>query len=51
MPCKINVLEDDGRVKIAGMKPTIVSHFFPEISHEEIAEIENALAEIINIAK
>ena len=35
MPCKINVLEEDGKVKIIGMKPTIISQFFPEISKQE----------------
>src|SRR3990167_4444959 len=24
MPCKINVMEEDGRVKIVGMKPTMI---------------------------
>ena len=28
MPCKINVLEENGKVKVVGMKPTIISQFF-----------------------
>src|SRR3989338_5992111 len=32
MPCKINVLEENGKVLIAGMKPTMISQFFPEIN-------------------
>jgi len=35
IPCKINVLEENGKVKIAGMKPTMISQFFPEVSKEE----------------
>ena len=48
MPCKINVLEENGKVKIAGMKPTMISQFFPEISKEEAEESERNLKEIIN---
>ena len=48
MPCKINVFEEDGKVKIAGMKPAIMSEFFKEIKKEETEEVENAIKEIIN---
>ena len=51
MPCKINVLEDNGKVKIIGMKPTIISQFFPEVSREEAEEAENDIKEIIDNAK
>src|SRR3990167_6672011 len=40
MPCKINVLEENGKVKIVGMKPTIISKFFPEVNQEEAKEAE-----------
>src|SRR3990167_8446202 len=40
MPCKINVLEKNGKVEIVGMKPTIISKFFPEVNQEEAKEAE-----------
>ena len=51
MPCKINVLEEDGKVKIIGMKPTIISQFFSEVSKEEAKEVEKDIKEIIDNAK
>src|SRR3989344_934696 len=51
MPCKINVLEEDGKVKIIGMNPEIISKFFPEISKQEAKEVERDIKEIINNAK
>ena len=51
MPCKINVLEDNGKVKIIGMKPTIISQFFSEVSKEEAKEVEKDIKEIIDNAK
>jgi len=51
MPCKINVLEENGKVKIIGMKPTIISQFFPEVSPEEAEEVEKDVVEIIKNAK
>ena len=50
MPCKINVLEEDGKVKIIGMKPTMISHFFPEVSQEEALEVEKDVTEIVDKA-
>ena len=50
MPCKINVLEDEGKVKIMGMKPTIISQFFPEISRQEAEEVERDIIEVIDNA-
>ena len=50
MPCKINVQEDDGKVRIIGMKPTMVSQFFPEVSQEEALAAENDIREIIDTA-
>jgi uncharacterized protein (DUF302 family) len=50
MPCKINVLEDEG-VKIVGMKPTIISEFFPEVNREEAEEVEKDVKEIVDSAK
>jgi|SRR3989338_4755505 len=51
MPCKINVLEEDGRIKIIGMKPTMISEFFPEISKEEAETVEKDIKEIVDTAK
>jgi uncharacterized protein (DUF302 family) len=51
MPCKINVFEDNGTVKIAGMKPSIISQFFPEITSEETVSAEQELKEIVDAAK
>lgn len=51
MPCKINVMEDAGKVKIVGMKPSIISRFFPEVTQEEAQAAENDLKEIIDNAK
>lgn len=51
MPCKINVLEENGKVKIVGMKPTMISQFFPEVDKEEAEQVENDVIEIINNAR
>ncbi|MDO8647199.1 MAG: DUF302 domain-containing protein [Candidatus Diapherotrites archaeon] len=51
MPCKINVLEDNGKVKIIGMKPTMISQFFPEVSQNEAAEAEKDIIDIIKNAE
>ena len=51
MPCKINVLEENGKVKIIGMKPTMISQFFPEISKEETEDVEKDVIEIVNNAR
>ena len=48
MPCKINVLEDAGQVKIAGMKPSMISQFFPEVSAGEAEHVEKEVIEIVN---
>lgn len=51
MPCKINILEENGKIKIIGMKPTIISQFFPEVRKDEAEEAERDVIEIINNAK
>ncbi len=51
MPCKINVFEENGKVKIVGMKPTIISHFFEEVSQKEAMELEDEIKEIIDSSK
>lgn len=51
MPCKINVLEENGKVKIATMKPTMISRFFPEVDNKEAEQVESDVIEIIDNAK
>src|SRR3990167_2892800 len=51
MPCKINVVEDDGKVKIIGMKPTMISQFFPEVDEQEAREAETDIIDIIEKAR
>lgn len=51
MPCKINVLEENGRVRIVGMKPTMISEFFQEVSREEAENVERDIKEIVDNAK
>jgi len=51
MPCKINVLEENGKVKIIGMNPKMVSEFFPEVSKEDAEEAERDIKEIVDNAK
>src|SRR3989344_2743804 len=51
MPCKINVIEDKGKIKIVGMKPGIITQFFPEVSKNDVIEIEKVVKEIIDNAK
>ena len=51
MPCKINVLEENGEVKLAGMKPTMISQFFPEVNKKETEEVEKDVIEIVNNAR
>ncbi|MBS3134598.1 DUF302 domain-containing protein [Candidatus Woesearchaeota archaeon] len=51
MPCKINVLEENGKVKIVGMKPTMISQFFPEVNKKEAEEVEKDVIEIVDNAR
>ena len=51
IPCKINVLEEDGKVKIMGMKPTMISQFFPELNKKDAEEVEKEIKEIVDNAK
>lgn len=51
MPCKINVIEDNNKVYIAGMRPTIMPDIFQGITKEEAQEVEDEIISIINNAK
>lgn len=50
MPCKINVLEERGEVKIVGMRPSIISEFFPEVAPEDAQAVESDIREIVEAA-
>lgn len=52
MPCKINVIKDEKneKVKIVGMKPSMVAELFDKISEEDVREVEEELKEIIDLA-
>ncbi len=47
MPCKINVLQEE-KVKIVGMRPTIIPQFFDEITQEEAEAVEMDVKEIVD---
>ena len=51
MPCKINVMEENGKVKIIGMKPTMISQFFPNVCENEAEEVEKEIKEIMDNSK
>lgn len=51
MPCKINVLEENGKVRIVGMKPTMISQFFPEVDRKEAENVEKDVKEIVDNAR
>ncbi len=50
MPCKINVLEENGKVKIIGMKPTMIFQFFPEVDKKEAEQVEKDIIEMVDHA-
>lgn len=52
MPCKINVYVKDGQTYISGMRPIILSQFFPHADLGEMPkEIDQIIQDIINSAK
>lgn len=50
MPCKINVVDDNGKVKIFAPKPTLMAEIFPEFSQEELLEVEQELKAMVDDA-
>lgn len=44
MPCKINVYRDVGETFISGMRPTMLSQFFP---HADLGEMPKEIDQII----
>ena len=51
MPCKINVMEENGKVKIVSMKPTMISQFFPEVDKKEAEQVEKDVIEMVHNAR
>ena len=52
LPCKINVYVKDGQTFISGMRPIILSQFFPHAGlGERPKEIDQIIRNIINNAK
>jgi len=52
MPCKINVYVTDGRTYISGMRPTVLTQFFPDAElGERPKEIDRIVLHIIDSAK
>ncbi|MCL6471367.1 MAG: DUF302 domain-containing protein [Firmicutes bacterium] len=51
MPCRINIMEEDGKVKISSMRPSVMSQFFPNVDQSEAAAVEKDVIEIIDSAK
>src|SRR3972149_6442087 len=51
MPCKINVLEENGKIKIVGMRPTMISQFFPEVDRKEAEQVEKDVIGMVNNAR
>ncbi|MEK7169993.1 MAG: DUF302 domain-containing protein [Patescibacteria group bacterium] len=52
MPCKINVYTTNGQTYISGMRPIVLSQFFPNADlGERPKEIDQILQTIVNNAK
>ena len=52
LPCKINVYTKDGKTFISGMRPIVLSQFFPQADlGERPKEIDQIIQSIINNAK
>src|SRR3989338_7430684 len=52
LPCTINVYVKDGRTFISGMRPNILSQFFPDADlGDKPQEIDKKIQDIINNAK
>ncbi len=50
MPCKINVAEENGKVKLFAPKPTLMVEIFPEFTQEELLEVESELKAMVDDA-
>lgn len=51
LPCKINIYEDEGRVAVAALRPTVYGSVFPEYDLAELARpIEADIIAIVDAA-
>jgi len=49
MPCRINIYEENGRVVVAALRPSLFSAVFPEHELDEIAEeFERRVIDIVD---
>ncbi|MEK6974473.1 MAG: DUF302 domain-containing protein [Nanoarchaeota archaeon] len=51
MPCRINIIDDNNKIRIIAMKPSVMPIFFQEITQTDITEIEKDITNIINEAR
>ncbi|KKP46999.1 MAG: hypothetical protein UR39_C0006G0052 [Candidatus Woesebacteria bacterium GW2011_GWA1_33_30] len=52
LPCKINVYQKDGIMYISGMRPVILSRFFPQANLGNLpTEIDTIIREIVDKSK
>ncbi|VVA44039.1 conserved hypothetical protein [Candidatus Roizmanbacteria bacterium] len=52
LPCKINVYQKDGQIYISGMRPLILSQFFPKANLGNLPiEVDAIIRKIIDASK
>lgn len=52
LPCKINVYQKDGKTHISGMRPIVLSQFFPEANLGNLpTEVDEIICSIIDKSK
>ncbi len=51
MPCKINVIEDKGKVRILTMKPSVIGLMFEWINSSDFVDVERDLKEMVDLAR
>ncbi len=51
LPCKINVFEENNKIKIVGMNPKIMAQFFPEVTESGAEEVFREIKEIVDDSK
>ena len=52
LPCKINVYQKDGKTYISGMRPVILSQFFPKANLGNLpAEVDEIIRGVIDKSK
>ncbi len=48
LPCRINVIEDDGKVRIVAARPSIIPQLFPNIEEKDVEDIEKEIMGIVD---